>query len=79
MNFIICVAGDRRYNTIDYCEMKIDDCDERAQCVLDQKKRKKKKMRKPNDGENFYKCKCRDLLTDISKIKGTVNLTFLTF
>ena len=52
--------------------MEIDDCDEEAECVLDQKKIKKKKSKKSKapDGENFYKCKCRDLVTDISKIRG---------
>ena len=72
--FIVCVAGDSKNRHIDYCKMEIDDCDERAQCVLDQKKIRKKKINKSKltDGENFYKCKCRDLLTDISKIKGMV-------
>ena len=52
--------------------MKIDDCDQEAECVLDQKKIKKKKAKKSEvtDEENFYKCKCRDLVTDISKIRG---------
>ena len=52
--------------------MKIDDCDQEAECVLDQKKIKKKKAQKSKvtDEENFYKCKCRDLVTDIYKIRG---------
>ena len=52
--------------------MGIDDCDQEAECVLDQKKIKKKKAKKIKapDEENFYKCKCRDLVTDISKIRG---------
>ena len=52
--------------------MKIDDCDKEADCVMDQKKIKKKKAKKSKvtDEENFYKCKCRDLVTDISKIRG---------
>jgi len=33
-------------------------------------KRKKSKKSKVPDEENFYKCKCRDLVTDISKIRG---------
>ena len=52
--------------------MGIDDCDQEAECVLDQKKIKKKKSKKSKvpAEENFYKCKCRDLVTDISKIRG---------
>ena len=52
--------------------MQIDDCNQEAECVLDQKKIKKKKAKKSKvtDEKIFYKCKCRDLVTDISKIRG---------
>ena len=73
---LICLAGEKKQNDIDYCKLKIDDCNDHSVCVLDKKKSKKKISKriksKENEhpSENFYKCKCRDLVTKLSKIKG---------